>query len=93
MESENTGINSKAFAICNNVEGDLISVRLKGLQNLVEWTKIHSNGSLLNYLMKEGTNYMSNKVFVHKDYTNALRQKAETRKYFFESTGYHVQFL
>ena len=31
--------------------------------------------------MEEGTNYMSNKVFVHKDYTNALRQKAETRKY------------
>ena len=31
--------------------------------------------------MKEVTNYMSNKVFVHKDYTNALRQKAEKRKY------------
>ena len=49
---ENTRINSKASVIYDDVEGNLISVRLKGLQNLVEWTKIHSNGSLLNYLME-----------------------------------------
>ena len=47
MESENTPINSKACVICNNVEGDFISVRLKGLQNLIEYNKICSNGDLL----------------------------------------------
>ena len=46
MESENTIINSKASVICNNVEDDLISVRLNGWQSLIECTKIHSDGSL-----------------------------------------------
>ena len=54
MESENTGTNSKAFTICNNVEGDLISVRLKGLQSLVECSKVRSNGSLkLSYRTRD----------------------------------------
>ena len=46
MESENTPINSKACVTCNNVESDFISVRLKGLQNLIEYNKIRSNGDL-----------------------------------------------
>ena len=34
MESEHTPINSKTCVNCNNVEGDLISVCLEGLQSL-----------------------------------------------------------
>ena len=49
MESENTPINSKACVICNNVDGDMISVRLKGLHSLIEYIKIRSNAILLNY--------------------------------------------
>ena len=67
MELESAIINSKASTIFNNIEGVLISVCLKGLQNLIECSKIHSNGSLLNYLKEEGTSYMPNKVFLHKD--------------------------
>ena len=52
---------------------------LKGLQSLIECSKIRSDGSLLNCLMEEGTNYMPNKVFVHKDYSgdysNPLRSR------------------
>ena len=85
MKSENTRINSKASVICNNVEGDLISVRLKGLQSLIECSKIRSNGSLLNYLMEEESNYMPNKLFAYKDCrggcTNLLRKITKTRKY------------
>ena len=85
MESENTIINSKASVIFNNI-GVLISMRLKGgLQSIIKCSKIRSDVSLLNYLMEEGTSYMLNKVFVHKDYrgdyTNPLQQKAETRTY------------
>ena len=79
MESENTPINSKACVICSNVEGDLISLRLKGLQGLIKHSKTRSNGSLLNYLTEQERNNMPNKVFVHKncrrDYTNPLRKK------------------
>ena len=74
----------KASVICDNVEGNLIPVRLKGLQSLVECTKIRSNGSILSYLMEQGSNYMPNKVFVREDcrgdYTNTLRKITETRK-------------
>ena len=79
MESENTPINSKACVICNNVEGDLISVLLKGLQSLTEYSKIRSNRLLLNYLTEEERSNMPNEVFVHKncrrDYTNPSRIK------------------
>ena len=67
MESENTRINSKASAISDNVEGNLISVHLKGLQDLIECTKIRSNGSLLNYLTEQDSNFMPNKIFVRED--------------------------
>ena len=67
MESENTRINSKASAISDNVEGNLIPVRLKGLQDLIECTKIRSNGSLLNYLTEQDSNFMPNKIFVRED--------------------------
>ena len=67
MQLEIAIINSKASTIFNNIEGVLISVCLKGLQNLIECSKIRLNGSLLNYLKEEGTSYMSNKVFLHKD--------------------------
>ena len=79
MESENTPINSKACVICNNVEGDLISMHLKGLQSFIEYSKIRSNGLLLNYLTEQERNNIPNEVFVHKncrrDYTNPLRSK------------------
>ena len=84
MKSENTCINSKASVVCDNVEGNLISVRLKGLQSLVECCKNHSNGRLLNYLTEQDSNNMPNKVFVDKgcrcDYTNSLREITETRQ-------------
>ena len=54
MELESAIINSKASTIFNNIEGVLISVCLKGLQNLIECSKIRSNGSLLNILRKRG---------------------------------------
>ena len=51
---------------------------------LIEYGKICSNRSLLNYLAKQKRNNMPNKVFVNKgcecDYNNPLRKKRETRK-------------
>ena len=52
MGLENTPINSKARANCNNVEVDLISVHLEGFQSLIEYSKIRSNANLLNYRTK-----------------------------------------
>ena len=75
MESENTRIKSKASAISDNVESNLISVRLKGLQNLIECTKIRSNGSLLNYLTEQDSNFMPNKIFVREDCIPTLFEK------------------
>ena len=46
MESENKVINSKAYVICNNVEGDLILLRPKSLQSLIECHKICADGRL-----------------------------------------------
>ena len=66
MESEIAPTTSKRCVICNNVEGDLISVRLKGLQSLIEYSKIRSNESILNYLTEQEENNMPNKVFAHK---------------------------
>ena len=44
-----------------------------------------SNGSLLNCIMEQESNYLPNKVFVHKDcrcdYSSPLRKITETRKY------------
>ena len=67
MESEIAPTTSKRCVICNNVEGDLISVRLKGLQSLIEYSKIRSNESILNYLTEQEENNMPNKVFAHKN--------------------------
>ena len=53
MESENTRINSKASVICDNVERNLISVHLKGLQSLIEYSTVRSNRSLVNYLTEK----------------------------------------
>ena len=79
MELEYTPINSKACVNCNNVEGDLISVCLEGLQSLIEYSKIRSNASLLNYFMEQLRNNMPNEVFVHKNfshkYTSPLLKK------------------
>ena len=75
MESENTLINSKASVICDDVEGNLISACLKGLQCLIGCTKIRSNRSLLNYLTEQDSNYMPNKVFVRKDCIPTLFEK------------------
>ena len=79
MELEYTPINSKACVNCNNVEGDLISVCLEGLQSLIEYSKIRSNASLLNYFMKQLRNNMPNEVFVHNNcshkYTSPLQKK------------------
>ena len=61
-----------------------MSVCLKGLQSLIECSKIRSNWSLLYYLTEQENNYMPNKVFVHKDcrgdYTNLLQKIKETIK-------------
>ena len=74
---ENIPINSIAFV-------NLISVRLEGLQSLIEYSKIRSNGSLLNYRAEQGWNNMPNEVFVHKDcrrkYTRRLQKNTKTRK-------------
>ena len=79
MELEHTPINSKACVNCNNVEGDLISVCLEGLQSLIEYSKIRSNASLLNYFMEQLRNNMPNEVFVYKNcshkYTSPLQKK------------------
>ena len=55
MESENARIKSKASVICNNVESGLITVRLKGLQILIECNKIYWDESFfkLSYGTKE----------------------------------------
>ena len=70
-------INSKVCVNCNNV-GDLISVRLEGLQSLIEYSKIHSNANLLNYFTEQGRNSMPNEVFVHQNcsrwYTSSVRK-------------------
>ena len=63
MGLENTPINSKACANCNNVEGDLISVRLKCFQSLIEYSKICSNANLLNYRTEQVRNNMPNEVY------------------------------
>ena len=63
MGLENTPINSKACVKCNNVEGDLISVRLEGLQSLTEYSKIRSNANLLNYRTEQVRNNMPNEVY------------------------------
>ena len=59
-------------------------MHLKGLQSLIEYSTVRSNRSLVNYLTEKDSNYMPNKVFVHKDcagdYTNPLRKITETRK-------------
>ena len=75
MESENTRINSKASVIDNNVESNLTSVRLKGLQSLIECTKVRSNGSFLNYVTEQDSNYMPNKIFVREDCIPTLFEK------------------
>ena len=79
MELEHTPINSKACVNCNNVEGDLISVCLEGLQSLIEYSKLRSNATLLNYFMEQLRNNMPNEVFVHKNcshkYTSPLQKK------------------
>ena len=64
MRLENTPINSKACVNCNNVEGDLISVRLKCLQILIEYSKIRSNANLLNYRTEQVRNNMPNEVYL-----------------------------
>ena len=63
MGLENTPINSKACVNCYNVEGDLISVRLEGLQSLMEYSKIRSNANLLNYRTEQVRNNMPNEVY------------------------------
>ena len=63
MGLENTPINSKACVKCNNVEGDLISVRLEGLQSLTEYSKIRSNANLLNYRTEQVRNNMPNEIY------------------------------
>ena len=63
----------------------MISVPLKGFENLIECSKVRSNGSLLNHLIEQETDFMSNKVLAHKDckgdYTNLSWKITETRKY------------
>ena len=63
MGLENTPTNSKACVKCNNVEGDLTSVRLEGLQSLTEYSKIRSNANLLNYRTEQVRNNMPNEVY------------------------------
>ena len=59
-------------------------MRLKGLQSLLEYSKIRSNGILLNYPTEQERNNMPNKVFVHKnsrrDYTNPFRKKNQKQQ-------------
>ena len=85
MESKNTSIDLKACVICNNVEGDLISASFKGLKTLIEYSKICSNGHLLNYLAEKERNNKSNKFFVHedcrRDYTIPLRKKLKQENF------------
>ena len=63
MGLENTPINSKACVNCNNLEGDLISVRLNCLQSLIEYSKICSNANLLNYRTEQVRNNMPNEIY------------------------------
>ena len=63
MGLESTPINSKACVNCNNVEGELISVRLEGLQSLIEYSIIRSNANLLNYGTEQVRNNMPNEVY------------------------------
>ena len=63
MGFESTPINSKTCVNCNNVEGELISVRLEGLQSLIEYSIIRSNANLLNYGTEQVRNNMPNEVY------------------------------
>ena len=70
--------------ICHNIEVDLISVHLKGLQSLIEYSKTRSNVILLNYPTEQERNNMPNEVFVPKNsrrgYNNPLRKKNRNKK-------------
>ena len=60
-------------------------MRLKDFQSLIECIKTRSNGSLLNHVTEQESDYIRNKVFAHKecrgDYINPLRKVTGTRKY------------
>ena len=72
-------------------------MRLKGLQSVTEYSKIRSNGILLNYPTEQDRNNMPNKVFVHKNFrrdsTKPLRKKNRNKKILLMATVLNQLFF